>query len=86
MARMLVCLFAAVSVLAGPTHGYARGVHFGPAGASGFIHTGFARAGFLSRHINFKSLAASGVVFVPSDDPYAQYPGFPLYLCYVTLF
>ena len=84
MARTLVSLFITASVVVGPTQGYSRGVHFGPAGPSGFIHS--ARAGFLGRHINFKSLAAPGVVFALRDDPYAHNPGFLPYLCYVALF
>jgi hypothetical protein len=85
MPRTLASLIVAVVLLAGPTHGNARGVHFGVAGPSGFIRQGFLRAGFLDRHIFFKSLAASGVVFVPYDDPYAVYPVYPPGTCYVVL-
>jgi hypothetical protein len=79
MPRTLASLLVTVAVLAGSTHTYARGVHFGLAGPSSFIHPG---SGFLDRHIIFKSLAATAVVFVPCDDPYAVYPIDP---CYVAL-
>jgi hypothetical protein len=85
MPRTLASLFITISLLAGPAHGYARGVHFGVAGPSGFIRRGLAGTGFLDRHIFFKSLAASDVVFVPCDDPYADYPVYPPYPCYVAL-
>jgi hypothetical protein len=82
MSRVLAILLVAVCLLAVSTNSYARGVHFGVAGPSGFIHPG---PGFLGRHIIFKSLAASGVVFEPCDDPYAVYPVYPLDPCYVAL-
>lgn len=82
MPRTYASLFFAVALLVGPHHGFARGVHFGVAGPSGFIHRGHPTAGFLDRHIFFKSPAGSGVVFVPYDDPYALWP---LDLCYVAL-
>jgi len=85
MPRTPASLFFAVALLVGPQYGLARGVHFGVAGPSGFIHRGFPGAGFLDRHIFFKSHAGSGVVFVPYDDPYAVYPVYPLDPCYVAL-
>jgi hypothetical protein len=85
MPRTLASLFVAMALLIGSTHGYARGVHFGVAGPAGFIHQGFPRVGFINRHIFFKSLDASGVVFVPYDDPYAAYPVYQPDTCYVVL-
>jgi hypothetical protein len=82
MPRTLASLFVAVVLLVGPAHAFARGVHFGVAGPSGFIHRGLPGVGFLERHIFFKGSAGSGVVFVPYDDPYAIYPLDP---CYVAL-
>jgi hypothetical protein len=80
--RTLASLFFAVVVLVGSAHGFARGVHFGVAGPSGFIHRSFPGVGFLDRHIFFKGPAGAGVVFVPDDDPYAVYPLDP---CYAAL-
>jgi hypothetical protein len=86
MPRTLASLVVAVFLLLGPAHGYARGVHFGAAGPAAFVHhRSLADAGFLGRHINFRSLAAADVVFVPCDDPYADYPVYPPYPCYVAL-
>jgi hypothetical protein len=86
MPRLSASLFVAVCLLVGATNSatnsYARGVDFGMAGPSGVVRPG---SGFLHRHINFKSLAAPGVVFVPCDDPYAVYPAYPLDPSYVAL-
>ena len=84
MPRTLVGLFIAASVLVGPTSGYARGVQFGSSRPSSFIHWDIAGTGFLSRHIGFKPLAATRVVFEPVDDPYVQIMFFPPYPCYVA--
>ncbi len=76
MPRTLVGLLIVVCSLVGATRGHAHGVHFGAAAPLGVVHWGSGRVGFLDRHVNFKSVAASGAVFVPCDEPYADIPVF----------
>jgi hypothetical protein len=82
---MLARIFVAASVLAGPTDSFARGVHFGIAPPACAIRSGAGGAGFLDRHVFFKSLAGPRVVFMPYGYPYAGYSVFSFDPDYVAL-
>ncbi len=77
MPRLLVRLLIIPCLLVGATRSYAHVVHFGMAAPSGAFHWGSGRGGFLDRHVNFKSVAARGAMFVPCDDQSAENPVFP---------